>query len=443
MNRLSSKGKIPNMNHSVRETGSWQHTISVEIPADEVESRLDAVARQLQRRVVMPGFRKGKVPMDRVRLDFAANIEQEFLERYIPDVADQAIRESNLRPVITPSVQELKFTPGQPMTFDVLIDTAPLVEVRDWRGYALTRRVRVLDDAAIDTVVKDLHEDAAIFIDQKRPAQKGDVVLLDSQRLDANGRRLANTRAKGTRIQLGAPDMLPDLENALLGSEEGQERTVTVNYPAEYNQAELAGKTVRYVVSIRKIQEKKLRELDDTFARELFRLDSLSALRDRVRQNLEGEDAVRVRRELEGAVTEELIRRNPFELPPRLVSFMLAQVVREQTGGREVGAELQKQLEEHYRPGVERSLRREVLLAGIARAESLSVTDEEIAADIDRMVTQDPRQASRIRARYQSPDRRRALGDGIIERKAMDQIISAAKVTDAPLTAEVPEPAAS
>jgi trigger factor len=436
------KGVISNMNHTVRETGSWQHTISVEVPVDEVEARLDAVTRTLQRRVVMPGFRKGKVPLERVRQDFAANIEQEFLERYIPDVADQAIKAANLMPVITPTVQELKFTPGQPMTFDVLIDTAPLVEVKDWQGYAVTRRVRVIDEAAIDAVVKDLHEDAAVFTDVKRPAQSGDVVLLDSQRLDANGRRLANTRAKGTRIQLGAPEMLPDLEAALIGSEEGQERTVTVNYPADYNQAELAGKTVRYVVSIRKIQEKKLRELDDTFARELFRLDSLGALRDRVRQNLEGEDSVRVRRELEASVTEELVRRNAFELPPRLVSYMLTQVVREQTNGREVGAELQKQLEDHYRPGVERSLRREVLLAGIARQESLTVSDEEIAAEIDRMVAQDPRQASRVRARYQSPDRRRALGDGIIERKAMDRIISTAKVTDEPFKAEVAEPAA-
>jgi trigger factor len=165
-------------------------------------------------------------------------------------------------------------------------------------------------------------------------------------------------------------------------------------------------------------------------------------LRDRVRQNLEGEDSVRVRRELEASVTEELVRRNAFELPPRLVSYMLTQVVREQTNGREVGAELQKQLEDHYRPGVERSLRREVLLAGIARQESLTVSDEEIAAEIDRMVAQDPRQASRVRARYQSPDRRRALGDGIIERKAMDRIISTAKVTDEPFKAEVAEPAA-
>jgi trigger factor len=261
------------------------------------------------------------------------------------------------------------------------------------------------------------------------------VVLLVSQRLDANGRRLANTRAKNTRIQLGAPELLPDLENGLLGAAAGQERTISVSYPMDYRQEDLAGKTVRYVLAIRKIQEKKLRELDDNFARELFKLGSLNELRERVRQNLEAEDAGRVRRELEGLATEELVRRNPFEMSDRLLEYMLHQVVREQTGGKEVGEDLRKQLDEHYRPGVERSLRRELLLGGIAKQESISASDEEIAADIDRMCAADPRQASRIRARYQSAERRRSLGESIIERKAMDRLIDAAQLSDEPVRA--------
>ena len=114
---------------------------------------------------------------------------------------------------------------------------------------------------------------------------------------------------------------------------------------------------------------------------------------------------------------------------------MLGQVVREQTNGREVGAELQKQLEEHYKPGVERSLRREVLLSGIATQENIEVSEDEISAEIDRMCAADPRQASRVRARYQSADRRRALGDTLVERKAMDLVIEAAKVKDEPIAA--------
>ena len=429
------------MKHTVRETGTWQHTITVEIPVEEVEARLGEVARTLQKRVSMPGFRKGKVPLDRVRTDFASYIEQEFLERALPEATSQAMSEASLAPIVPPTVSNVHFTPGQPLTFEALVDVAPQVEVKDWKGLPLVRRTRAFDEAAVEAMVEDLREQSAVFVDVDRAAGKGDVVLLDSQRLDANGRRLANTRAKNTRIQLGAPELLPDLENGLTGAAAGQERTITVNYPADYRQAELAGKTVRYVLSIRKIQEKKLRELDDKFARELFRMGSMGELRDRVRQNLEAEDAGRIRRELEGLATEELVRRNPFEMSERLLEYMLQQVVREQSGGRELGDDLKKQLDEHYRPGVERSLRRELLLGGIARQESITVSDEEIAADIERMCASEPRQASRIRARYQSAERRRSLGESIVERKAMDRLIEAAQLRDEPLRA--PEPVAA
>ena len=425
------------MTHTVQETGNWQHTVHVSIPFEEVERRLDLAARTLQRRVVMPGFRKGKVPLERVRTEFAQHIEQELLESFIPEAASRAIHDAGLSPVVPPSVSNLDLKPGQPLTFDALVDTAPEVEVKDWKGLPLVRRARVIDEAMVDAVVADLREDSAVFADLDRPAQDGDVVLLDSQRIDVNGRRLANTRSKGSRIQLGAKELLPELQAGLTGAAAGQERTIAVTYPADYSQAELAGTSVRYVVSVRKIQEKKLRSLDDNFARELFHLDSLEALRERVRRNIEAEDAGRVRREMEGAATEELVRRHPFELPARLVSYMLDQVVREQTRDKEVPADLRKQLDEHYRPGVERSLKREVLLGGIARQEALVVTDEEVAADIDRMCMAEPRQASRIRARYHSAERRAALREGILERKAMDAVLAAAQVKDEPVSPAV------
>jgi len=265
------------------------------------------------------------------------------------------------------------------------------------------------------------------------------VVLLDSTRLDANGRRLSGTRAKNRRIELGAPGVMPDLENGLLGSEAGQERTFDIQYPADYPAPELAGKSARYVVKIRKIQEKKLRELDDNLAREVFQLESLEELRSRVRLNLEGEERVRTQREVEAAIADELISRHTFELPERLVRWMLDRVIEEAAGQQPAMDEaLKQELEKRYLPQVERSLRREVLLDAVARQEKLEVTDEEVAVEIDRMAQSDPRQASRVRARYQTADRRRALRESLRERKALEWLINAAEIqeevaADAPL----------
>jgi len=282
----------------------------------------------------------------------------------------------------------------------------------------------------VAAVLQQLREDSAVFVDLARPSERGDVVLLDSVRVDANGRRMSGTRAKNRRIELGAAGVAPELESGLLGAEAGQERTIEIQYPADYPAEELAGKAARYLVSVRKIQEKKLRDLDDNLAKEVFGLPSLEELRSRVRLNLEGEERVRVQREVDAAVSAELIRRSPFDLPGGLTQRTLERVIEEAVQGQTVSEDLRKQLEERYRPGVEQSLKREVLLDAVARQEKLEVSDEEVAGEIQRMAQSDPRQAARVRARYQSAERRESLRDSLLERKALDWLIDAAEIVD-------------
>ena len=188
------------MNLSVRSTGAWQHALDIEVPVEEVERRIDEVARQIQRRAAMPGFRKGRVPLDMVRQHFAASVEQEFLERYLPRVTGEAVDQARLSPVVPPLVRNLRFSPGEPLRFEALVDVRPEIEARDYRGIPVTRRLQPVDEAAVERVLASLLDDTAVFVDVERPAGRGDVVLLDSTRLDANGRRLSGSRAKARRI---------------------------------------------------------------------------------------------------------------------------------------------------------------------------------------------------------------------------------------------------
>src|SRR5262245_17040071 len=263
------------MNLSVRASGTWQHTLDVEVPVDEVERRIDETARSIQRRASLPGFRKGRVPLTLVRQHFADAVEQEFLESFVPRVTSEAIDQARLDPVVPALVRNLQFVPGQPLKFEAVVDVRPEIEARDYRGLPAVRHTRSVDEASVEGMMQRLREESAVFIDLDRPAERGDFVLVDSVRLDANGRRLPSTRARNLRIQLGAPDVLPDLENGLLGASEGQERTIEIHYPADYPTATLAGQNARYQVRVRKIQAQKLRDLDDTFAQDVFKLGSI------------------------------------------------------------------------------------------------------------------------------------------------------------------------
>ena len=429
------------MNVSSRPTGAWQHTLDIDVPVAEVDRTLDEVARQVQRRASIPGFRRGKVPLEMVRQQFADRVEQEFLETYVPKIAGEAIEQSRLDPVVTPLVRNLKFSPGMPLQFEVLVDVKPEVEAKDYRGLKAQREPHAIEEDAVERVLADLLDQSAVFVDLDRPAQRGDVVLLDSTRLDANGRRLASSRAKARRIELGAPDLLPDLENGLLGTRGGEERTIDVRYPADYPAQELAGKSARYVVKVRKIQEKKLRDLDDTLARDVFQLGSLEELKARVRLNLEGEQRVRVQRDLEDAIADELLKRNSVELPERWVQWMLERVIADAVGATQVPEAMRAELVQRYRPGVERSLKRSVLLDAVARQEKLEATDDEVAEEIGRMAQADARQAARIRARYATAERREALRDSLRERKALDWLIQAAEIEETVAASKLVVPA--
>jgi len=434
---LTTTERALSLKLSNQSTGPWQHTLEIEVPTEEVEDGLDQVARKIQRRAALPGFRRGHVPIHLVRQNFAEAVEQEFLEGYLPRVTGQALEEAKLDPVVPPQVRNLHLVPGQPMRFQAVVEVRPQVDAKNFKGIPATRRTKIVDEADVTQMLERLRGDSAVFIDLNRPAQRGDIVTVDSVRLDANGRRIPSTRAKALKLELGSPDMLPDLENGLLGAEVGQERTVEINYPSDYPTQELAGRAIRYVIRVRKTQEKKLRDLDDNFAREVFDLPSLEELKARVRRNLEGEEEARAKREVEDAVSDELIRRNSFDLPERLVQWTLDRMIQEAVGNRQVPEEGRRELEARYRPAVERSLRREILLGAVARQENLAVSEEEIAAEIDRMVQADPRQAARVRARYQSADRRRALGEAMLERKALEHVIAAATVNDEPVGGRV------
>jgi hypothetical protein len=138
------------MTHTVRESGPSQYTLTVEVPTERVESRMLDVARVFQRQVAIPGFRKGKVPLDTVRKEYAAEIEKEFLDRFIPEAVHEVLQEASLVAIVPPSVPNLRFTPGQPLSFELVVDTAPKVEVKDWKGYPLKRRIRKVEAAQVE-----------------------------------------------------------------------------------------------------------------------------------------------------------------------------------------------------------------------------------------------------------------------------------------------------
>jgi trigger factor len=387
----------------------------------------------------VPGFRKGHVPRSLLEARFGSSFEQETLERAVEQACRRAFAEQKIVPLTPAEVEDLKFTQGGPLTFKAVVEVRPEVEAKDYRGVAVTRRTREITDADVERELAALVEQTATIVDVGRPAGHGDLLVVDYVRVDAKGQLLKSTRRRDFDMELGAEGLLPAFETALTGATAGESRTVLVDYPADFSNAELAGQQARFHVKIKKIREKKRREADDNWAREVFGLGSLDELRARLRLNLEGEARLEAREAAEESLIEALLTANSVPVPDRWAERRVAEEMEalERRAGRALPPEQAEAYRGQIRDSLGRSVQREFLLEAIARQEGIEITDEEVGAELARVAQAGGRTSQEFR-RLAPDERRRRVRDALERRKIFDFLLENAHLSEEQIASPSP-----
>jgi len=420
------------LNVQEKESTPTRKVLEIEVPAEEIAQELDRVVAETARRAALPGFRKGKVPRSLLEQRFGASFEQETLERALEGACRKAFNERAIVPLMPAEIEDLKYQHGGPLSFKASVEVRPDVLAKDYKGVPVTRKTREVTDEDVERELKALEESSTQWLDVERPAQDGDLLVVDHVRLDAKGQSLKSSRRRDVEIELGTEGLLPAFQEGLLGAQAGVSRTLKVSYPAEFQNAELAGKDVQFHVKVRKIREKKTRARDDNWAREIFGLETLADLVSRIRLNLEGEARLASRRETEDALVESIVDRNEVPVPERWIARRtdeeLAEMVR-RSGSQEVPENELEELKGRVRAALERQVKREFLLDSIAAQEQLAVTDVEIGEELGKLLTAGGRVAQEFRAL--SPEQRRSRVRDVLERrKVFDFLLEHAQVTE-------------
>jgi trigger factor len=419
------------LNVQVKEETATRRVLEIEVAPGEIEQELERVVADTARRAALPGFRKGKVPRSMLEQRFGASFEQETLERSIERACRQAFAERNLAPLLPAEIADLKYQAGGPLTFTATIEIRPEVTASDYKGVAVTRRTREVADADVEREIASLEEASTQWLDVERPAQDGDLLVVDHVRLDARGQSLKSSRRRDVEILLGSEGLLPAFQEGLTGAAAGESRTLKVSYPADFSHADLAGKDVQFHVKVRKIREKKARLRDDNWARETFGVESLGDLTARIRLNLEGEAKLASRREAEDALVEAIVDKNAVPVPERWLERKTEEELDElvRRAGQPVPEGELAGLKERVRTALERQVKREFLLDAIARQENLVVTDPEVGEELGKLLAAGGRVAQEFRAL--SPEQRRSRVKDVLERrKVFDFLLEHAQVTE-------------
>jgi trigger factor len=416
------------------DVSATQKTLTIEIPVDVVDAEINRIAKGYTKQARIPGFRPGKVPATLVKRRFKEQILHDVAHGLIPRAVDEALQERGIEPVDTPNIKDVALEEGQPLKFTAAIETVPPFDVGDLSTISATRQANVVTDEAVEKTLQQLRQRAAKFEPvEDRGVEDGDTVVLDIERQDAEGKP---DRHENVSLELGSSANPPGFDPQLLGLRTGETKSFTIHFPEDYAVKEMANTDVEYAVAVKDIRRKVLPELDDEFAKDLGAFDSLGALRDRVRADMQQESDEHATQHLRTDVLKQLADRVTFELPPSLVDREMdrrieefaSRLMQQNVDPRQAGIDW-AQFRESQREPARVSVASALALDEIARREGLSIGAEEVDKEIERFAARAGRTPAALRAQLEKEGSVARLATGLRREKAIDLVLSRARIS--------------
>jgi len=412
-------------------------TITIEIPPDVVDAEIDRVSRGYTKQAKLPGFRPGKVPQTLIKQRFRDEILHDVMHGLIPRAVEEALQERGIEPVDTPNIRDVELTEGQPLKFTAAFETVPPFDPGDLSSITLRQASVEVTEDAVDEVLQRVRERAAKYETvEGRPVGDGDTVVLKLDRTGPDG--IVDHHDDAT-VQLGAPGNPPGFDANLVGLSEGESRTFTTHFPEDHPVPELADTDQLYSVTVTGIRRRVLPDLDDEFAKDVGAFESLAALRERIRGDLEEEARENARRQLRSDLFRQLSQRITFELPASLIDREMdrrleefaRQLMNQNVDPRQAGIDW-GQFREAQREPARDAVASALALDEIARREQITVTREDVDKEIEQFATRSGRTPAALRAQFEKEGGISRLYAGLRREKAVDLALSRAKITSEP-----------
>lgn len=393
------------MKMEVTELGPMKRALKIEVPADEVTQRFTRAYTELNRQVSIPGFRPGKAPVALLEKKYAKSVEEDVIRSLVPDYYDRAVRQAGIVPVLVeiPPLERVKIKKDTPFTFTATVEIKPKIDLRDYKApnpISLKPDKRTVTDEQINRGLEVLREQHARLdaAPSGHAIGDGDYVILDLEGF-LDGRPLEGTKKDGQLHKVGSNVAILGLEidRHVMGKHEGDVVTIPQPYPTSHPDQRVAGKTVSFGLTIKAVKQKTLPALDDEFAKDCGPYTSLREIKDRFQTEMEKALKKEIEESYKDTILKRLVETHHFDLPETLVERELETIVRQQVqqrrlrGGTDVSAVSQenlKKVRDDNRLEAQRRVKVGLILEAIAEKEGLSVTQDDINAEITRLAAE-------------------------------------------------------
>lgn len=418
------------------------HELEVTVEANDIASRVEKRLQEVSKTINLPGFRPGKAPMSLMKQKYGKAVLGEILEAAVNETSQKALEDKKIKPALQPKIEVTSFDEDKDLVYTMAVETLPEIEVKDYKGFKLTKYVAKADDAAIDDALKRIASmrKTSEKVKEDRATKKGDIAVIDFKGRTADDNvEHPGMASEGHQLELGSNQFIPGFEDQLIGKKAGDEVEVKVSFPEEYGAAELAGRDAIFDCKVHEIRESIEATVDDEFAKSLG-LDDLAALRKAVEEQSNQEFENHSRMKLKKELLDQLDAEHKFEVPQGMKDMELENILQQvKMDGQQRGVDQEPTDEEKEELAeiADRRVRLGLVLSEIGNENNIKVADAELQKAVIEEAQKYPGQEKQVFDYFaKNREALESLRAPIYEDKVVDFILELATVTEKEVTAE-------
>lgn len=415
-------------------TGGLERRLEVAVPAADVANEVEQRLKSISRTARLKGFRPGKAPITVVRKQFGEQVHTEVVSDLIRTSFAQALSQEKLTPAAGPRIEPITMGPGTELKYAAIFEVLPEIQIKPFDSIVIERPSASVTEDDMDAMIESMRRQKPVFTAVDRAAQDTDRVTLDFDgKID--GEPFEGGEGRDVTVIIGARQALPELEDGVKGASRGENRTVSLSFPADSPNKAIAGKTAQLQVNIKQVEQQTLPEVDEAFCRAYGVEDGgIEALRIEVRKSMERELTDVVRNRVRGQVVDALYRENPFEVPRAMVDEQVQRMQLE--AARRIGAKDASQVpaRELFEEQARRRAALGLIMGQIVRSDGIKLDRERVQTRLDDLVAAYPNPEEVRRAYMQNADAMRQVESIVLEDQVVDWIVERARVTDKPMS---------
>ena len=428
------------MNVKSIERNGNEATIVVEIDKELMESGVNKAYMKARKSIRIPGFRPGKAPRKMIEAMYGAHVfYEDGLEEIFPEVYDFAVLKQDLKAIGRPSLTDMDINEENIVTLTLTTEVYPEVTLGQYKGLEVEKAEATVTDAQVEAELNRMQQNVASTETVEKAAEMGDTANIDFEGFD-NGVAFDGGKGENFDLKLGSGQFVPGFEEQVIGMTAGEEKDINITFPEDYA-ADLAGKAVVFHVKLNKVTVTTLPELDDEFAKDVSEFETLEELKADIRAKAEEQAEKQSQSAFEQAAVDKAAENTTVEMPKALVDAELdTQMERfayqlQMSGysmeqyAKMMGGDMNS-LRNAFRPQAEKQAKITVTLEKIVEAEGITITDEEIEAEIQVLAKQYELEAAKVKEMVPAEE----LTGSLKTRKAVKIIVdSAVAVEPAPM----------